>query len=202
MSVLPLSWLISAWKNFPEFWTTGNIWKHGTKEFNSDFGCCDKVLIPKGPYSCDTHCQQLTDRDKNKNLETTVTSRLKYIYMTKASFHNQVAMSSILTSLYSSQPMLSPSLSFPKGPYSCDTHCQQLTDRHKNKNIETTVTSRSNCIYMTKASFHNQVAMNSILKSLYSSQPMLSLAEEVPGPTTIKHENANRIYVKSITDPV
>ena len=131
MSVLPLSWLISAWKNFPEFRTTVNIWKHGTKDFNPDFGCFDKVPIPKGPYSCDTHCQQLTDRDKNKN-------------------------------------------------------------------IETTVTSRSKCIYMTKASFHNQVART----SLYSSQQMLSLAEGVPGPSIIKHENAKRIYVKPITDPV
>ena len=133
MSVLPLSWLISVWKNFPEFWITGNIWKEGNKEVNSDFGYFEMVPIPRGPYSCDTHCQQLTDREF---------------------FFNE------------------------------------------NKNVETTVTSRSKCIYVTKSSFHNRVAIGSSLTSLYSSRPMPPVAEEVPGPAIVKKENANLINVK------
>ena len=133
MSVLPLSWLISAWKNFPELWTTGNIWKKGTQEENSNFGYFDKVPVPRGPYSCDTHCQQLTDRE--------------FFFIEK-------------------------------------------------KNVEITVASSSKCIYMTKASFHNQVAIGSSLTYFYSSRPMPSLAEEVPGPASGKKDNADMIHVK------
>ena len=109
MSVLPLSWLISVWKNFPEFWITENILNQGTEEVRSEFGYFDKVLIPRGPYSCDRYCQQFTERkdffNKSKNVETTVYSRSKCVYMTKSSFHNQVAIGYSLTSLYSSRQM-------------------------------------------------------------------------------------------------
>ena len=109
MSALPLSWLLSVWKNFPEFWITENIWNQRTKEVNSEFGYFDKVPIPRGPYSCDRYYQQITERkdffNKKKKVETTVTSSSKCVYMTKSSFHNQVAIGSSLTSLHSSWPM-------------------------------------------------------------------------------------------------
>ena len=107
MSVLPLSWLMSVWKNFPEFWTTGNIWNHGTQTVNSEFGYFDQVPFPRGPYSCDRHCQQQCERKifNNKNIATTVSSRSKFVYLTKCSFHNPAAICSSLTSLYSSRTM-------------------------------------------------------------------------------------------------
>ena len=111
MSVLPLSWLISVWKNFPEFWTSGNIWNHGTQEVNAEFGYFDKVPIPRGPYSCDRHCQRPCEREfslhglHNNNIANTVSSRSKFAYLTKSSFHNPAAIRSSLTSLYSSRSM-------------------------------------------------------------------------------------------------
>lgn len=102
MSVLPLSWLISIWKNIPEFWN------QKVPEVISDFGYFLRIPIPRGPFSCDRHFKQLTKGKfffNNNNVPRAGSSRSKFVYMTKSSFHNQPAIRSSLTYLYSSRPM-------------------------------------------------------------------------------------------------
>ena len=112
MSVLPLSWLISIWKNFPEFWN------QKVPEMISDFGHFEKIPIPRGPFSCDRHVKQLTKGkfffNNNNNLPRAVSSESKFVYMTKSSFHNPPAILSSLTYLYSSGPMPSSAKEVPR----------------------------------------------------------------------------------------
>ena len=108
MSVLPLSWLISTWKNFPEFWN------QKVPAVISDFGYFERVPIARGPLACD---RQFTLRkfyfNKNK-VPGAVSSRSKFVYMTKSSFHNPLAMRSSLTYLYSSRTVLSSAEEAPR----------------------------------------------------------------------------------------
>ena len=96
MSVLPLSWLISIWKNFPEFWN------QKVPAVISDFGYFDRVPIPRGPLACDRQFIIRKFYFNNNKVPGAVSSRSKFVYMTKSSFHNPLAIRSSLTYLCSS----------------------------------------------------------------------------------------------------
>ena len=46
--LIPLSWFISAWKHFPQFWNSGKV-----AERRSGGRCCEQpVLEPRRPENC------------------------------------------------------------------------------------------------------------------------------------------------------
>ena len=61
--LLPLSWFISIWKNFPEFWSSENIFTL-PPEGKFDFEYFDRKPVPRGPYSYEKCLEKLPDPPK------------------------------------------------------------------------------------------------------------------------------------------
>ena len=70
-TVLPLIWLISIWKNFPEFWSTSNIYSFKTSiapTNNSVTQTYKRELVPRGPYVCQHDTDQTLKAKSNFSL--------------------------------------------------------------------------------------------------------------------------------------
>ena len=96
-ALLPLSWLISAWKNLPEFSTkevssiqrsaevNSEIWKKEVlfikrpPQVNSELGFIQKSLKPRGPYLYDQDLSQLHKSAKSKDSHVPAT----FVYIRK-----------------------------------------------------------------------------------------------------------------------
>ena len=76
-AILPASWLKSIWKNFPEFWSTKNIYTL-PPEGKSEFGYFDQKPLPRGPYSYEKGLKDLYDPHK-QNPAPAAASQFVYI---------------------------------------------------------------------------------------------------------------------------
>ena len=75
--LLPLSWFASIWKNFPDFWSSENIFTL-PPEGISDFGYFDQKPVPRGPYSYEKGLKELHNPVK---LNPVNASASKFVYI-------------------------------------------------------------------------------------------------------------------------